>query len=75
MAELEMYPHHFGVTFRKKSDFEDVYELCRQRGLPFFSDVVSRFDGMVEVHQTFVICDPSSNLLEFKHYSDHRMMY
>jgi hypothetical protein len=43
--------------------------------VPFFSEVSTRFGGMVEVHQTFVICDPSSNLLEFKHYADSRMMY
>jgi extradiol dioxygenase family protein len=30
---------------------------------------------MAEVHRTFVLRDPSSNLIEFKHYSDHRMMY
>ena len=75
MAELEMYPRHFGVTFRDESDFEALYQLCRQRDVPFFSDVSTRFEGLVEVHRTFVICDPSSNLLEFKHYADSRMMY
>jgi hypothetical protein len=43
--------------------------------VPLFSDVSTRFEGMVEVHKTFVICDPSSNLLEFKYYADSRMMY
>jgi hypothetical protein len=75
MSELEMYPRHFGVTFRNEDDFEAVYRLCRQRDVAFFSDVSTRFEGMVEVHRTFVICDPSSNLLEFKHYADSRMMY
>jgi extradiol dioxygenase family protein len=75
MNELQMYPRHFGVTFRDQADFDALYRLCQQRGLPFFSDVSSRFEGMVEVHQTFVLCDPSSNLLEFKHYADPRMMY
>lgn len=75
MADLQMYPRHFGVTFREESEFEKFYQLCRQRDVPFFSDVSTRFEGMVEVHRTFVICDPSSNLLEFKHYADSRMMY
>jgi extradiol dioxygenase family protein len=73
--ELEMYPRHFGVTFRDQADFDALYDLCRQRDVTFFSDRALRFEGLVEVHQTFVLCDPSSNLLEFKHYTDHRMMY
>jgi extradiol dioxygenase family protein len=75
MSELPMYPRHFGVTFREQADFDAFYQLCQQRGVPFYSDVSLRFEGRVEVHQTFVICDPSSNLLEFKFYFDHRMMY
>jgi extradiol dioxygenase family protein len=75
MAEVPMYPRHFGVTFREQRDFDALYQLCRQRDVPLFSDVSLRFEGKVEVHQTFVACDPSSNLIEFKHYVDHRMMY
>ena len=75
MSELPMYPRHFGVTFREQRDFDELYQLCQQRSVPLFADVSLRFEGRVEVHQTFVACDPSDNLLEFKHYSDHRMMY
>lgn len=75
MNELPLYPRHFGVTFRKKADFDALYQLCRQRSIPFHSDVTARFEGMVEMHKTFVLCDPSANLLEFKHYHDPRMMY
>ena len=75
LEELPMYPRHFGVTFRERADFDQLYDLCRQRGLTFYSDVRLRFEGRVEVHSTFVLSDPSDNLLEFKHYPDHRMMY
>ena len=75
MSELPMYPRHFGVTFREQSDFDALYQLCKQRDVPLYSDLTLRFEGKVEVHQTFVACDPSSNLIEFKHYVDHRMMY
>jgi extradiol dioxygenase family protein len=75
MNELPMYPHHFGVTFREQKDFDALYQLCQQRDVPLYSDVSLRFEDKVEVHQTFVACDPSSNLIEFKHYVDHRMMY
>ena len=75
MSELPMYPRHFGVTFREQRDFDELYQLCQQRNVPLFAEVSLRFEGRVEVHQTFVARDPSDNLLEFKHYSDHRMMY
>jgi len=34
-----------------------------------------RFKDAVEEHLTFVLRDPSNNLIEFKHYRDPRMMY
>ena len=72
---MSMYPRHFGVTFREAADFDAFYQLCLQRKLPFLHDVSVRFDGLVEVHRTFVLRDPTDNFLEFKHYRDHRMMY
>ncbi|MGH9019943.1 MAG: VOC family protein [Acidimicrobiales bacterium] len=76
MADITtMYPRHFGVIFRDAADFDALYQLCRQRDVAFYADVSNRFEGRVEVHRTFVVCDPSNNLLEFKHYADSRMMY
>ena len=45
------------------------------RKIPFFYDISTRFEAMAEEHRTFVLLDPSGNLLEFKHYRDPRMMY
>jgi extradiol dioxygenase family protein len=73
--EIPMYPRHFGVTFRERGDFDALYGMCKARDVPFRFDVSTRFDGLVESHLTFVIVDPAGNLLEFKHYADHRMMY
>jgi hypothetical protein len=73
--EPELYPRHFGVTFREKRDFDALLQLAETRKLPFFRPCSTRFGGLVEEHLTFVLRDPSSNLLEFKHYFDHRMMY
>ena len=70
-----LYPRHFGVTFRREEDFRALHDLCVLRKLPFFSDVITRFDGLAESHLTFVLTDPSGNLVEFKHYRDPRMMY
>jgi uncharacterized protein len=72
---LSMYPRHFGVTFREAADFDALHQCAVVRKIPFFSDLSTRFEGMVEEHRTFVLIDPSDNLLEFKHYRDPRMMY
>jgi extradiol dioxygenase family protein len=70
-----LYPRHFGVTFREAADFEVLHACAVIRKIPFFQDVSTRFEGLAEEHRTFVLLDPSGNLLEFKHYRDPRMMY
>ena len=72
---LELYPRHFGVTFREAADFDALHHLCGQRKITMFRELSVRFEGLVEVHRTFVLRDPSDNLIEFKHYTDPRMMY
>jgi extradiol dioxygenase family protein len=70
-----LYPRHFGVTFQATADFELLHACAVLRKIPFFRDVSTRFEGTAEEHRTFVLLDPSGNLLEFKHYRDPRMMY
>lgn len=74
-APESLYPRHFGVTFRAAADFEALYACAVTRKISFYYDVSRRFEGLVEEHRTFVLVDPSGNLLEFKHYNDPRMMY
>ncbi|MBF8377957.1 VOC family protein [Alicyclobacillus mali] len=73
--EVSMYPRHFGITFRDKKHFDNLYKLAKQRGIPFYHDLSRRFEGLIEEHETFFLMDPSNNLLEFKYYFDDRMMY
>ena len=70
-----LYPRHFGVTFRERGDWERLLSLVRQRDLRVFAEPATRFEDLVERHSTFVLADPSNNLLEFKHYDDPRMMF
>jgi uncharacterized protein len=70
-----LYPRHFGVTFKEKADFEALHDCAVLRKIPFYAGVSTRFEATVEEHHTFVLLDPSGNLLEFKHYRDPRMMY
>jgi extradiol dioxygenase family protein len=74
-AEPVMYPRHFGITFRERADFDRLVHLADVRGLRYFEKPFTRFESMVEEHSSFVLQDPSNTLLEFKYYSDHRMMY
>lgn len=71
----ELYPRHFGVTFARREDFEAVLYCAETRGLEVFRACQPRFKDKVEEHLTFVLKDPSGNLIEFKHYRDRRMMY
>jgi extradiol dioxygenase family protein len=71
----KMYPRHFGITFKERREFDAVLKLARQRELPFFQEPMTRFEGKIEEHLTFMLRDPSNNLLEFKYYFDPRMMY
>lgn len=72
---LRLYPRHFGVTFAEAEAFGALHRLCVERKLEFFAELSTRFEDLVERHRTFVLADPSDNLVEFKHYADPRMMY
>src|ERR1700738_414058 len=50
--EPELYPRHFGITFRRRDEFDAVLFLAEARGLLFFRKLEARFDGMVEEHLT-----------------------
>jgi uncharacterized protein len=71
----QMYPRHFGVTFRDRASFDAVLLCAETREMAFFTPCQPRFKDRVEEHLTFVLRDPSGNLIEFKHYRDPRMMY
>jgi len=74
-TELHMYPRHFGVTFRDRAGYDAVLARARACGLRFFKAPFTRFRGRREAHDSFLLADPSNNLIEFKHYADPEMMY
>lgn len=75
VIEANMYPRHFGVTFYDRHEFDLLLRLVRTREIPFFQEPKIRFAGLAEEHWTFLLLDPSNNVLEFKYYEDPRMMY
>jgi len=74
-TEIDLYPRHFGITFYERKELEDLLRLVEIRKLEVLHPPALRFEGTVEEHITFVLKDPSANLLEFKWYRDPRMMY
>ena len=71
----ETYPRHSGITFYEKKHFDDLIKLVDSRDLKYFEKPSTRFKDTAEEHITFFLIDPSNNILEFKYYFDHRMMY
>jgi uncharacterized protein len=71
----ELYPRHFGVILRQQVDFDRILQLAREHELWFFEEPFVRFPGQPEQHRTFVLIDPSNNLIEFKHYENQDTIY
>lgn len=63
------YPRHFGITFIEHIEYHQFYEsVLAQYGSFVYSGLSSRFSGRSDEHMTFILQDPSSNFVEFKHY-------
>jgi uncharacterized protein len=54
----ELYPRHFGVTFRRRDEFDRLLFCAETRAIPFFQPCQPRFKDSVEEHLTFVLIDP-----------------
>ena len=73
--EVEIYPRHYGITFLESAEFEAFHESCKNSDWPLWRDMFVRFCDLPERHRSFLICDPSNNLLEFKQYDNPRFAY
>jgi hypothetical protein len=63
-----IYPHHFGLIFDDRGDWQRLLYRARRQGLEFFREPMVRYPGQGLEHDTFFLRDPSGNLLEFKYY-------
>lgn len=64
-----IYPRHFGLVFLAKEPWQALADRAKAKGLTFYQQPRVRFPGTRIEHHTFFLEDPSSNLLEFKHYT------
>ena len=65
-----VYPHHFGLIFFAKKDWDILIERAKTKQLSFYREPSVRFPGLFIEHHSFYLLDPTNNLLEFKHYTN-----
>jgi extradiol dioxygenase family protein len=63
-----VYPRHFGLTFVAQQDFDTMLKRINLAETTFVLEPQTRFLGKDEEHLTFIVRDPSHNLVEFKWY-------
>ena len=67
-ANPRAYPRHHGLTFLRMEDFARMKAHVEKLGIKFLVRPAVRFPKSAHEHQTFMIADPSGNVVEFKCY-------
>ncbi len=62
------YPRHHGLTFLRMEDFARMKAHIEELGIKFLVRPAVRFPNSAHEHQTFMVVDPSGNVVEFKCY-------
>lgn len=67
-ANPRAYPRHVGLTMLDKADFARLRDHIEELGIKFLIEPSVRFENSAYEHDTFMIVDPSGNVVEFKCY-------
>lgn len=62
------YPRHHGLTFLRMEDFSRMKCHVAKLGIKFLVRPALRFPNTAHEHETFMVVDPSGNVVEFKCY-------
>jgi uncharacterized protein len=62
------YPRHFGLTFLLSEDFSRMKDQVEKLGIKLLVQPMVRFPNSMHEHQSFMLVDPSGNVVEFKCY-------
>ena len=68
VASPRAYPRHHGITFLRMEDFSRLRDHVEKLGIEFLARPAVRFADSAHEHQTFMVADPSGNVVEFKCY-------
>ncbi len=74
-ASPRAYPRHFGLTFLCMEDFTRMKEHVEKLDARLLVRATGRFENTPHAHQTFMVVDPSNNVLEFKCYLRSELSY
>lgn len=69
------YPRHHGLTFLRMEDYARMEAHLLKLGVKFLVRPALRFAGTPHEHHTFMLADPSGNVVEFKCYLDPDLSY
>ncbi len=69
------YPRHFGLTFLRMEDFDRLKQHVEKQGIKLLMPASWRFEKTDHEHQTFMLADPSGNVVEFKCYLKPEFSY
>lgn len=67
-ANPRAYPRHVGLTMLDKGDFANLRDHITALGIDYLIKPTLRFANSDHEHETFMIVDPSGNVVEFKCY-------
>jgi extradiol dioxygenase family protein len=67
-ANPRAYPRHHGLTFLRMEDYSRMKEHVQRLGIEFLVRPALRFANTAHEHHTFMVADPSGNVVEFKCY-------
>jgi uncharacterized protein len=69
------YPRHHGLTFVRMEDFSRLKDHIARLGVKFLIQPALRFADSAHEHHTFMLADPSGNVVEFKCYARPEFSY
>ena len=68
VANPRAYPRHFGLTLPSMEEFSLLEDHVKNLGIKFLVRPATRFAASAHEHRTFMVADPSGNVIEFKCY-------
>jgi uncharacterized protein len=74
-ANPRAYPRHHGLTFLRMEDFSRMKDHVEKLGVKFLVRPAVRFANSAHEHRTFMLADPSGNVVEFKCYVRPELSY
>ncbi len=70
-----IYPRHFGMIFDSLGEFNELIKRVEKNNIAFHIEPKIRFPELPLENHSFILKDPSNNLLEFKYYKNQAAIF